>query len=476
MSVSNESSQYIAYGSRAPLEPLYQTDTLWRSGMGLDNGAGTTWTISDGTGLAAVTQVCPDGVTREGVRGTSTNGTGCRLRLQFPNKVIPQGRIQLIVYVGGTATQNKPGAYRFITNVTNDAFWTTNFQCTQTLHPGWNFISVGGQGEDDLILNGTASNNTDRGWIQTGALTWNTAVNRIEFRFPGLTDQVPDITIFQVTCGGAEPAILCIEEDDMFANATGSGADTLSTILGEYGLRAQYNCIPGLIGASGYATLADVQRLYDAGHAICNHSQTHGVNTLSSWVSGMGAGSLYLGDDAGTVYGTQANIQDQYGRARDWISTNVGERWNQHLICASPFGNSTREFVRANYEAAMAAEGLLNMRGTVHGIEMADPTGALRGKIFYLDGNQIGTTGWSSPDKVIFNINQLAAHGGVMRLLWHDLATSIGGDSNKFLVADTRIIIAHIARLERMGRIRVLPFAQYRHEYLQNEHSVWKTS
>jgi peptidoglycan/xylan/chitin deacetylase (PgdA/CDA1 family) len=262
----------------------------------------TGWSLAVGATIAAATT--PDGVTA--IKGVSASGG--HLRMNYD----PVGGsdwtnakgIEIDVYCE-TATTTGITAACFLANDSGFAAYFVSGDFI--IKPGWNKIRLGRR---DFTTG-------------AGSPTWaaDMAVFRISFSLVAatvLTMYVKGLS----KAGAARPQVPIIFDD---------GYESVYTEAFPYmaarGLVGTVGVISSKVGTSGFMTESQLDELHDAGWALCNHTQLHQQNVLSTAV--------------------QSICYDEIMACQEYLVSKGWTRDNEHLFFFAPYGEFSDPYLAA---------------------------------------------------------------------------------------------------------------------------------
>ena len=398
----------------------------------ITNGvSGGTWSPSlvrtPGSGVIEVTSVAPTS-TRHGAGNvtrieTPDAGWDAFATLELTTPIdFRHLRLRVLVWMDDfeVTGSNDVSTYPFLVRASSDAAANTfnNFvDGVANMRPGWNNRVFA------LDRRTGINNNEFVGFATTGSPDLS-SIKRFRFGTGGPGGVSPRIEIRHVAMGGMTKPVIIINEDDCWANFFSRGLQYMQ----DRGLKCTFYCIPSKIGTgtgeNAYATWTQMAEAQAFGHAVCDHTLNHSAQPF-------------------LVGASVAAIQAEIEGGRDELIARGFTIRNEHLFFADPYNESSRENTLPNYRTAVQNAGMLFHRSVVESIQgpgCADPHNET---CIWLDGTDAN----NNPDLVIARIWEAVKAGGVIRLLFHKLADTVGGDTNVYLTAGFKKIMDFIAAL-----------------------------
>ena len=360
----------------------------------------TNWVLNTGATLAAGTT--PDGVAA--LKGVSASGGNLRINYAPAGGVnlLTAKGIEVDIYCETPTLSDPPDGVVLAILLANDTGFT-NFLSSGTIYirPGWNKIRLG-----------------RRDFTASGSPTWATDVAVIRFNFALETAKVLTMYVKDLSASGfARPQIPIIFDDGYE-----SVYDEAFPYMAARGLVGTVGVISSKVGTSGFMTEAQLQELYDAGWALCNHTHLHQQNVLKS--------------------ASQTTCYNEIIACQDYLASKGWTRDNGHLHFFAPYGEWS-----ANYLAAAVQAGCLMHRSTIHtnSAQTSDPPiSDTPGNLF-----PVGCVGLSnawSLANLTDRVDRIISGGRTTcGFLFHDIATP-ASSSIQTTIADFQGFIDYLYR------------------------------
>ncbi len=223
--------------------------------------------------------------------------------------------IEFWVHVDGLYNGTNPSVGGTGTVALRSAGATATLTAVVSYRQGWNHIKLG---------------RADFSSVVGGADFSTTTFVDVTIKFDGLSGVTPVLTFAELSYLGWSRSPIAWVFDDGYQTVK----DTAYPILSSFGMPGTVGVISSLVGTSGKMPLADLNTLYNAGWAMCNHSATHGNSPF-----------LQSANQA-TCY-TEIATCKAYIEAQGWL------RDGGNLDYISPYGEVSEAYRLASVEAGM---------------------------------------------------------------------------------------------------------------------------
>lgn len=284
---------------------IVSNDTIWNAGT-------STTGFGGGAGASLVSRTLPSalgGGTQSCVTltGSSPNST-MFATTPAPGDTSTKNGISFWLYADLSALSDKSAGIGSGCNVKfQTASAVDQFQADITVRHGWNHIRL--SRNDFSVLSGSP--------------TWSSTWVDIQIRLSGVAGVTHSISIINLAWIGAAVSKVCFVADDGYSENIAFAA-----LLNTYGWKLTTPIISSLVGTAGKMTLSELQTLHDAGHAIVNHTNTHGSQPFM-------------------LSYTVAQAESEIRACRDYQIANGWTRNNEHNVYVAPYGECTDNILQA---------------------------------------------------------------------------------------------------------------------------------
>jgi peptidoglycan/xylan/chitin deacetylase (PgdA/CDA1 family) len=202
----------------------------------------------------------------------------------------------------------------------------------------------------------------------------------------------------------------------VFDDATTDHYTTVFPVLEAAGVKAAFGVVKNVVGTAGYASLAQIQEMYAAGHDMLSHSTTN--DTLAAW-------------------GTTAALISALRDSMAYLKDNGMPRGAEHLVLPGGVWNaSTLVQQQRRYQSSRLAS--LSTNG------LAYETAPLTDLHFIRPRQVLNTTTLSTLQGYVDAVNN---RGGILVVELHKIVTT-PGSTYEWATADLTSLISYIQGLD----------------------------